>query len=268
MIKKIITILLNFIISVLVFSLTILIIVSNTIFNKYYLIKQLEKNNFYQRSYSDIKKGFENYTMQSGLELTILENLVNFEKVKNDINLKIDAIFEKDDPVIETASIKEELNSRVEAEISKLNRVITDEEKKSINAYEDSIVEVYNSGILYGSQIHIEKDFLQKYIKIAVTVLIILIIVSLAINRKIYVFFDLIGISLLFSGVLNVAINLLFRNRISNILIMDAKFSVFLVNSLKDILSIILKIGILYIVVGGIFIIIKSLLYTKARKNV
>ena len=71
MLKRISSFILNFILIVLSILLFFIILSSKTILNENYIIDVLEKNNFYERSYSDIYKDCESYTMQSGLDLEI-----------------------------------------------------------------------------------------------------------------------------------------------------------------------------------------------------
>lgn len=266
MIKKLVNFFLNFIMSVLVFGFICINLISNTVFNKEYIKQKLSENKFYDKAYSDIKDDFENYTMQSGLELEILDGLFSKEKVQKDINLKLDSIYEGKKVNIETDSIKNELDSRINLALEKNNRVPSEKEKESIQKYEDVICESYEKGILYGKDFTIEKNWISLAYKICIIGFVIISIVLILINRKVLKYFSFIGINLVFSGVLCSVIRILLEKRVIHILILDSKFSNFLVNSLTDILERFYKCGLSVVIIGLVLIILGSL--EKNKKTI
>ena len=257
--KKIINFLLNFIMSILVFILICMNFTFSTVFNKTYIKTKLTENRFYERAYADVKERFENYTMQSGLELDILEGLVTKEKVKKDINQKIDAIYDNQKITIETDSIRNELDARINAVLEKNNKTPNTTEKESIQKYEDAIVESYQAEILYGKSFSIpQKDF-QCVRTICIIGIVVISILLLFINKSISKYMAFLGITGVFSGTLCVVVKRLLEKRIIHILIMDAKFSHFLVNTLTDMLLRFYHMGISIMAVGFLLIIIGSL---------
>ena len=62
-------------------------VVFKTIFNKEYVLEQMEKNNFYSETYKLVESGFENYIGQSGLDEEVIKNICTEDKIKNDINI-------------------------------------------------------------------------------------------------------------------------------------------------------------------------------------
>ncbi|MCI8309864.1 MAG: hypothetical protein HFJ45_06790 [Clostridia bacterium] len=259
MIKKVITFILNFLLIILGISTFIIIIISKTVLNEEYLKSVLVTNNFYQRAYDDIKDDFENYTMQSGLELDILDSLVSKEKVTNDINKRLDSIFNLENFEVDTNSIKEELNSRINNILVENNRVLEESEKTSIEKYENAIVDSYKSGILYGKQLHIPSDLVSKYLKYTVISMIVLILLIIIINRKIKTILNSCGVILLPIGIIISLVKPLVLHRVQNILMLDQKFSNCLVFVLNDIVEKCFKYGIVIAIVGMLFIIISSI---------
>lgn len=266
MIKRIISFLLNLIMSILVLGLICIWIINTSLLSKKYVKAKLVENKFYDRAYADIKEDFENYTMQSGLELDILDELFTKAKVISDINKKIDAIYDGKKVIIETDSIRDELDFRINSALEKNNRVPTDKEKDSINKYEDAIIDSYKSGILYGRDFSISKKIfdLMKIVCIALIVGIIAIsTVLIILNKKILKYF---GINLLFSGILCISVKYLLEKRIVHILFMDAKFSVLLVNTLSDIIARFYYLGIAAVIMGCTLIVIGS--YENLKKTI
>lgn len=263
MIKKIINFLLNLIMSVLALGLIVLVLISNTVLNKEYIKEKLNENNFYERTYSDIKEDFENYTIQSGLELEILDGLFSKEKVITDINSKIDYMFGGKKFIVETDSIRNELDSRINAALEENNRIPSEYEKKSIVKYEDAIVASYKSGILYESNFNIDTKYIDIVRTACICGITIISVILIIINKSLLKYISFIGINSLFSGVLCALVKFLIEERVQHVLILDAKFSNFLVNTLNDIIDKFYKTGVLFIVIGVILIVLGSLQKNK-----
>lgn len=266
MIKKIINFILNFVMSILVLVVISIIIISNTVFNKEYIKQKLFENKFYDRAYSDIKEDFENYTMQSGLELDILNDLFSKDKVIDDINSKIDSIYSGNKIEIETDSIRNELDARINRELEKNSRFPSNEEKDSIKKYEDAIIDSYNNGILYGYEIDLNQEILKNIQKYCILGIVIISIILIIINKSFLKYSACIGINLIFSGIIFILLRVLIEKRIQHILILDAKFSWFLVNGLNDIILRFFKAGIVAISIGFALIVFGSL--EKIQKTI
>ncbi len=263
MIRKILRYLLNFVLSVLILILIILNIFSITIFDREYIKQKLKSNDFYIRAYSDIIESFENYTMQSGLDLNILDGLVSETQVANDINVKIDSFYTKINGDIDTTSIRNELDSRINKALEENNRVPSDTEKEAINKYEDAIVQAYEDGIVYGTNLSVKVEYLNRLKAICIVSIIVVSIMIILIRRKILRCVACLGISFLFSGIFSVVLKFLLINRIGNILILDTKFSALLINVLTDILNKFFNVGLVIGVVGIIFILIGNIKVNK-----
>ena len=268
--KNICNFLINFFLSLFVFLYICIIIVSITIFNNRYIKNKLEENNFYDLTYFDIKKSFENYTMQSGLELDILENLITKERVINDINKKIDSFYDKKIIEIDNNFIIEELDKRINKILNEKNKILNDDEKKSITKYEEVIGDCYKNGILYGKDLKLENEIFQKISIFCIIGILILNIILIIINMNFLKNLIFWGINLLFSGILCIFIRLFIERKIQNILFFDAKFSKLLVNTLNEIILYFYKFGIISCIIGswGIIVGIIFILKNKSKKSI
>lgn len=268
MIKRIISFLLNLIMSILVLGLICVILITNTIYNKDYIKLKLKENKFYSRTYSDIKNDFENYTMQSGLDLEILDGLISEEKVEKDINSKIDYIYGGEKVEIETASIRNEIDSRIKAALEKNHRTPTNSEKNSISKYEDVLEECYKTGILYGKDFALKN--IGKYLNIAknscIIGIIVISIILLIINKSLLKYLTYVGVNLLFSGSLCILLRFLLENRVDHILLLDQKFSNLLVNTILEIINKFHKVGSICVIASIICIIVGS--FEKKKKTI
>ena len=83
-------------------------VVFKTIFNKEYVLEQMETNNFYSETYKLVESGFENYIGQSGLDEEVIKNICTEDKIKNDINItKIEYNFNGEEKTIDNINQKE-----------------------------------------------------------------------------------------------------------------------------------------------------------------
>lgn len=270
MIKKIISCIINLALIVLVFTLSSLQIVSSTILSKQYVIKTLEKSNYYEKTYNDIQEGFKNYIMQSGLEEKILEGLCDKETVTKDINMIIEKIYEGKSINLDTKNIENKLDNEINRVLNKNNKKIDNEEKEAIQTFKNAIINVYNTSIVYSNsyieQITLIYQKINKVIKMAQIILIIAItiitIISVITLRKQSI--KNIGISLLAAGILQIILKVLVGNKLYNILILNSTFTETLINLIKNIMDTFFLVGIITSLVGIITIIIRKY-YGKRR---
>ena len=89
-------------------------IVLSTIMDKDYVLNKLEETNFYSGTYELVESGFENYIAQSGLEEEVLNNICTEEKIKNDIGIIINNIYNGTNEEIDTTEIANNLNANID----------------------------------------------------------------------------------------------------------------------------------------------------------
>lgn len=271
MVKRIIIYIINFLLSLCVLLLSSLLIFSNTVLNKQYVINVLERNDYYEKTYYNIQEGFKNYIMQSGLEESILEDLYDREKVNNDINMVIDAIFENKSINIDTEVIVQKLDDRINAILEQNNRVPEKEEREEIKIFEDTIAEVYSDEISYSiesieqiSSVLTKIQLLLSTVKIAlIIVTIVLFLLIIAISRSLREIINTLGITLITAGIIQVAIKLLIGDRTHNILILNSNFSTSLIDLINSIVQTFFYTGITFAGLGLVIIIASSFIKRK-----
>lgn len=267
MIKKISTYIINFFLIICIFILSSILIFSNTVLDKQYVAKVLEKNNYYERTYYNIQEGFKNYIMQSGLEEDVLEDLYDKQKVNNDINMILDTIYENKDINIDTESMKKKLDDRINSVLKEKNRIPDGEEKEAIQTFENAIIETYTSGIAYSQNLVKQigniyakiQPILAKAQAIIIFLLVILIAIIILINRNVKKSVETIGIAVLSIGILGIALKLLIGDRMHHILILNTAFSESLIYLIKSIVDTFFTVGIVMAVLGIIAIITSNI---------
>lgn len=240
-------------------------IVLSTIMDKDYVLNKLEETNFYSGTYELVESGFENYIAQSGLEEEVLNNICTEEKIKNDIGIIINNIYNGTNEEIDTTEIANNLN----ANIDKLD-VRTSQNKSALDKFVQQICTEYKNTILntkYENTINeiLNKttNLLEKLQTIVTIVTIISVICLILLNIKnISKLVGNIGTVLLSSSVtILVVIKLINANiNISAIKLFNNVFSSSIVTILQDILSKVNKFGIIILITSIVVILINAII--------
>ena len=247
-------------------------VVFKTIFNKEYVLEQMEKNNFYSETYKLVESGFENYIGQSGLDEEVIKNICTEDKIKNDINIILSNIYEGTNEKIDTSEISNNLNSNIDKE-----NVRTSSNSKAIDEFVEHIRQSFKDTIISTSY---ENTINEKYSKITQkitkvqNILIIAIIISIigviALNVK-----DILKLlfwtesAVLSSAVMQLAITTVIKSKVNidGIKIFNDAFSNIVVTIIKDILSKINIIAGKFIIVYFILVVIYAIIILTQKKE-
>ena len=247
-------------------------VVFKTIFNKEYVLEQMENNNFYSETYKLVESGFENYIGQSGLDEEVIKNICTEDKIKNDINIILSNIYEGTNEKIDTSEISNNLNSNIDKE-----NVRTSSNSKAIDEFVEHICQSYKDTIISTSY---ENTINEKYSKITQkitkvqNILIIAIIISIigviALNVK-----DILKLlfwtesAVLSSAVMQLAITTVIKSKVNidGIKIFNDAFSNIVVTIIKDILSKINIIAGIFIIVYFILVVIYAIIILTQKKE-
>lgn len=247
-------------------------VVFKTIFNKEYVLEQMENNNFYSEAYKLVESGFENYIGQSGLDEEVIKNICTEDKIKNDINIILSNIYEGTNEKIDTSEISNNLNSNIDKE-----NVRTSSNSKAIDEFVEHICQSYKDTIISTSY---ENTINEKYSKITQkitkvqNILIIAIIISIigviALNVK-----DILKLlfwtesAVLSSAVMQLAITTVIKSKVNidGIKIFNDAFSNIVVTIIKDILSKINIIAGKFIIVYFILVVIYAIIILSQKKE-
>lgn len=247
-------------------------VVFKTIFNKEYVLEQMETNNFYSETYKLVESGFENYIGQSGLDEEVIKNICTEDKIKNDINIILSNIYEGTNEKIDTSEISNNLNSNIDKE-----NVRTSSNSKAIDEFVEHICQSYKDTII---STNYENTINEKYSKITQkitkvqNILIIAIIISIigviVLNVK-----DILKLlfwtesAILSSAVMQLAITTVIKSKVNidGIKIFNDAFSNIVVTIIKDILSKINIIAGKFIIVYFILVVIYAIIILSQKKE-
>lgn len=272
-VRKIISYILSAIVVTLMSVTIILAMINNVIFSKSNVKKHMNKVDYYTEISNIIKDSVNNYIMQSGFDESIMDSVIPKEKINNDIDKVIDAIYEGKEIDISTEEIRANLDKNVQQYIQQNNYKVDNQTQKDIAKFEDKIESIYENSITYSKNAVKQVVSYFKMAKritrlalIAVSILLIIFaFITYKINRASF------GISLLATGIicifikcysgLNIAVN--------NILMVNKTFSNLMINLINQVVQYIFISGIILTVLGIVFIIFferKSRIMSKKMK--
>ena len=259
-IRKIISYILAIILVTLMSATIILSIVNAVVFSKPNVKKQMQKVDYYTEINNIIKESANNYIMQSGFDESIMDNVISKEKINNDIDKVINAIYEGEEVEISTDEIKNSLDKNVQQYIEQNNYKVDAQTQKDIKKFEDKIESIYANSITY-SKSSIKK--VVKYFKMAkrmtrvaliasLILLIIFAIITYKTNRATF------GISLLATGIICIFIKCYssINIAVNNILMVNKTFSNLMINIINQVIQYVFIGGIILAVLGIALIII------------
>ena len=259
---------------IIILAFTFLKIATSTILNKGYVLTKLEETGYYNGIYQEVEKDFRNYIDQSGLEEQVMDNVITEDKVRNDVNIMINNIYDGKNEEIDVTEIKTNLNNNIEAYVAEQPGISANNE--AVETFINKICEQYKTTMThtdYEQQINnvymkIIKysDILNKALLIAILVLAVIIFAIC--HERIFKGISSVGISALSSGIalviLNIFVNM--KIKIDSITILNSSVSNSLRVIIKDIMSVISNSGYIILAVGIGLIILGNLIDSIKEK--
>lgn len=269
LVKTIIKYMITIIIAISMILFLIINLASSTILNKNYVLSKLEETDYYNKIYEDVKSNFENYIHQSGLEESVLEDIISKEKVKKDTELIISNLYDGLEEKIDTQEIKDNLNKNIEETLGNAKLVVT--QRDAIDTLIEKICDEYTTTIShyeYEKQINNVYLKVMKYLEVAKKVILVIIAISIILlvflnRRRIYKAFSLLGVSLTSASIFFIMVNIFINMRIKvqTILILNDAVSTTLRNILVELLNTISSYGYIMLGIGLVFIIVSNLIH-------
>ena len=171
--------------SILLTLLTVLLILKFTVLNEKNVIKKLEKSNYYENVYNEIKDNMSYVTAKSGYSKKIVSDIFTQEDVKKDINNFVKSMYKGEHLQINVELLKENLNRNLEENIEEKNIVKTENEKSN---YISKMTSIYKNEIRLMNQMDNFSKSLSKFNNLT-NIVIVLFALDLAviiiINKKI-----------------------------------------------------------------------------------
>lgn len=272
--KKILKHLINFVLTITIFTFTIILIFKTTVLNEKYVLKTLENNYYYDEIYKNVVANFENNLIQSGIDEAITKDLISKDKVERDVKNVIIGIYNNKEIVIDSAPLIETLNNKIDEVFKGYHRTPNKEEQENIKRLESAIKEVYEDEIAYELNTDNLGESVAKIDSLTTTLLIIIGLISVVLLVIDVLFMNdpvnTMGIAILSTGLTITIIRIIIGSKYKNILMFNEIFSEIVVSVVTNFLTNILVIGIYLSIIGLILLIIgvykKSFLNNEVRK--
>ena len=125
---------------------------TNTILSKTYVLNKLEETEYYKKIYDLIYSDFSNYIMQSGLEESVLNDIVTIDSIKTDTNIILDNFYSGLNMPINKDIIKQKLISNINKYVEENNMTV--QNQNSIETFSGLITLQYD----YDMNAHMQQD--------------------------------------------------------------------------------------------------------------
>ena len=258
-VKVILSYLFGFVVSVSLFLLVFLLIVKYSVFNKSFIYRVIDENNYYENVYKSIVDGVDDYMISSGLDNSVLDNVITLGSVKTDVKKYVDSMYIGKVYIANTDKMKETLENNIKDYLSKQNLAI--ESTHELDLFASDVVKIYNNEVSlynmlngYIPKIVKVNSLLNKCIVLCICVFVVSLLFLLLLK------FINVGSCIMSSGFILLIVKLFVFERIdiNNILIISDNFSKVLNSALKYLSVYMLEVSIILIIIGFMFSLIKN----------
>lgn len=267
--KTIIKYIITIILAIAMIAYFFISLVSSTILSEQYILSKLDETDYYNKIYEYVKSNFENYIYQSGLEETVLEDVVSKEKIRKDTGIIISNLYDGLNQKIDTQEIRDNLNKNIKETLEDQDMTVT--QQNAIDTFIDHICNEYTdtmSHFSFEQQVNQAYRKVIKYMDLSKKVLLITIgldiLLLLVLNlRRIYKFVSLVGVSLTTTGAFLTIVNLFvnIKIKIQTITILNDAVSDTLRNILTSMLNMVMKNEYILLISGVLLIIVSNLIH-------
>ena len=250
---------------------------SSTFFSNEYVLKKLDDISYYKKIYDMTYENFLNYIMQSGLEESVLKDIVTIEKIKSDTKIILDNFYSGLNTEVEVNSINEKLKENIRKYMEEND--IKNQDSYSIGNFCDIISGQY----LYDINTHSKQDenifnmisstkkLINKVKKIGFVIVGGILILLVIINTKqLYRIIALGGITSTFIGIVSIYANKIISDNvnINNLYFFNKPLSEAMQVIIKENIELIYNHGLILTSIGIITIILGNYINAKFGKEV
>ena len=157
-----------------------------SVFNKNYFLRQLEKNNYYEKLSENIDSDMKNYILQSGLDESVFENIYTEEMLKEDVRNSVKSFYSGNSIDINTDNIKIKLTENIDAYIKENHLTVSKQE--DLDSFVTQILNVYKEKVTLSQILNkVSKPFvkIERMLNITLIVVLILFIAIFVVAKKI-----------------------------------------------------------------------------------
>lgn len=253
---------LEFLLAIVLFLLSISVIFTLTIFNKHYIKHNINKNNIVDMVYKSAREEFSYYIIQSGLGDGVLDNIITRDEVSLEVDNYINAYYGGGSTSIDSSSLEKKLKENINNYLDSKNIHVSD--NSSLDAFVSEISKTYKSNIedSFPVPVNIFRK-VSKMIIIMDIVLFLLLVVLIYIVSKYRR--NVLSIPLVTSGLLSIFSFVYINSNLNmkSFYIYNDACTKLIKGIYNNISGVVITISIIYIIIGILLVIRKYICKNK-----
>lgn len=272
----IIKLILGLILMLSILAETLVLVASNTILNKDYMIKELDSQNYYANLYTNVLNEMENYIGPSGFDEKIFDGVVTMDKLEKDVHIVIGNIYDGKSEEVSSEEIEKKLEKNIKKFLKKHNMQVEDE--TSLKDFKSKIGEVYRDNVSYNTYTKYLKVLasskLRKIVNLAkegcfaaiIVCTILFILINIKERKKII---TEVMTSLLACGIILAVACIYFETKvkIDAITLLNFAVSLLVRDIITNMITTIKNIGFTFIGISAVLIILNNFIFAESVKK-
>lgn len=250
--KLILNYLSQFILSIVVLGLVLTVTFRFTVLNENYVLRQMEKNEYFEQLSDSILNEMSKYIVQAGLTKDVLNQIYTKDMIKEDMHTIIQAMYHNQSLTVDTTKLKENLENNVNSYLEQNNVQVADQD--SLDRFINQMANIYESKLNFSGYLNSVPKMMNKintYLNVAI-ISCIIAVVLFSLFIKFYLKKQVFAIPFLTSGLLILIGCYLFKSRIdiNHISIWNEQISNVLISILTKLMSQLKLTAIILMIVG------------------
>ena len=238
---------------------TLLILLKMMVLNSQYVIKILDKSDYYQVLYDNVREEMSYYTLQSGFKDDIIDDTFTKEEVKETIHKVIKNTYNGVKTEIDVTKFSERMNTKIDNYVISNNFKIVN--KDELYQFTTEMSKVYVKKLTmngYFTKIGKYINKINKLVNKIIIGIILMLLLCLGVNIKTFKFKGF-SVVLFTNSFLLIVFNVWFKRviPIKNIFIYNKLVSSIIKDIINNILAYIVIIVVIYFLLGIIFAVLK-----------
>ena len=244
----------------ILFIVTFLVIFRMTILSSNYMVRLVNKNDYYRKLYDSIKEEMLYYIPQSGFTDDIIDDTFTKEELSKVINKIIKNTYKGKVVDVDTSMFSERLNTKIDNYVIEMDFKIIN--KEELYQFTEEMAKIYVNKIKMSNYIDRFAPYINKLVNIINTLLIIfgILLLGSLLIYMIFFKFKKIGVVLFTNSMFLIILNVVINDRIlvNNIFIYNSLVSDIIKAVVMNILSYMIILAIIYFVLGVVAILLTS----------
>lgn len=211
-IAKVVYTILSFLLSMMIFFFTLLIVLQATFLNKNFIIGEINDSNYYSELSSEITEKLIGLGNASGIDEDFFTGLVDEIMLREDVGAYVKSFYSGKEVAVDPTNFKQQLSTSLDQYIKDHNLKVSDEAKAGLDTFIKEAVDIYTNkielpylGIVGGYFNKLLKPVLYVTIGCGILILIVAVII-IATNRWKHRAYRYLSYSLLGSLLMTLAI--------------------------------------------------------------